>query len=316
MGKSNYTAILAFLCLNIAHSLQCVTLVYNMRVRRIFALPAVLEKLGKKARIPISLVPIFFSRRSTVPARLTQEPVFEKRRAGGTLFNIRYVRSKHWWLDATTGLETDHGKFKGADQFKASRVGFDDVVVSGGYRHFFGKSVQVVGYGIAGLPTRTKLDDADFYGPFVGTRIYSLGWGAEISHTFLQSLPRSCSAILQGRFLHGFKRSWFPIAGQPTKLYPGNVSDILCTIQYREKRAIFETGYDCTLFTNQKLLLPARKIFIDAVIRHSVYSTFQYAGFKGPFDKPYVVGAGMNVSFAKRLDARTFTVWFFGTTVF
>src|SRR5579872_7208017 len=86
-------------------NLEAVTLVYNLRVRRTFTAPAILKLL--KNRVLLTGLPIFFDRSSHIVNDLTKVDVYEKRRAGGSLFNVRYVPNKHWWLDVTTGLETD-----------------------------------------------------------------------------------------------------------------------------------------------------------------------------------------------------------------
>lgn len=291
-----------------------VTLVYNLRVRRIFNIEPVLARL--KSRWVFSAVPIFFARSRDVISITTDLESEEKRRAGGSIFNLRYIHSKHWWAEVTTGIETDHGTFTGADPFKASRTGFDDIVLSSGYRHFWGKKGQVVGYWLVGLPTRRKVTLADRNGPLVGTRFYNIGIGLEGSYSIISELKRSCALIAQGRFIHGFNRSWFPILPKNAEIQPGNGTDLLITVQYRKKRTIFEGGYDVTLFTNQALIFPAQTFSTDTFVRHSLYGRVSYIFPNGIFGKPTIIGGGANGSYAKQFDTRAFTGWVYCSLVF
>jgi hypothetical protein len=314
MIKTKLTIFLFFVVFS--SSLHGVTLVYNLRIRRIFNIPLVIERLKKKSRWPITAVPIFSTRESHITDKRTLLDTREKRGTGGILFNARYILSPNWWAEITTGIETDHASFKGSDTFSASRTGFDDIVISGGYRYFLGDKIQLVGYGLIGLPTQYKIDLHDRFGPLLGTRIYTLGGGTEASYSFISTLNRSFAAIAQTRFLHGFNRKWNPILPEGSKIQPGNSTDILLTLQYREKRLIIEGGYDATLFTNQALILPTQKIETDAVVRHSAYLTLSYVWLKAFFNKPFVFGTGFNVNRSKTFDAKTVTSWLYGTIVF
>lgn len=291
-----------------------VTLVYNLRVRRAFTVAASLERMKK--RWLITVVPIMFSRKSRSIDERTSLDVKEKRRAVGTLFNIRYVHSKHWWAEATMGIELDRGRYKGSDPFHHQKFGLDDMVFSGGYRHFFGDKWQLVGYSIIGIPVQRSVSLFDRRGPFLGTRVYNIGCGLEGSYSFINELKRSCAVIVQGRFIHGFNRSWFPILPQDAKIQPGNFSDILCTLNYRERRILIELGYDLTIFSNQAILLKTETIKTDMFLRHSGYATVSYAFLKGLFGNPCLFGAGLNISRSKKFDARTLTAWLYGTVVF
>lgn len=309
-----HTRLVLFICIAVYMPVSGVTLVYNLRVRRIFNVEPVLRQI--KSRVIFSTVPIYFSRKSTLTDVTTTLDTCEKRRAGGSLLNVRYVHSKHWWMEVTTGIETDHGTFDTPVPFSATRTGFDDIVFASGYRQFFGKKVQVVGYGLVGLPTKRKVTLADRFGPLVGTRFYNLGVGLEGSYSFVSSLPRSCSAILQTRFIHGFNRSWFPILPRNAEIKPGNATDILGTIQYRKRRTIFETGYNATIFSQQALIFPTQTIKTDTFVRHAVYATLSHVILKALFNKPFIFGVGGNITRTKQFDAKTFTVWIFGSVVF
>ncbi len=303
-----------FVFLIYAFPSYAVTLVYNLKVRRIFNIPVVLERI--KHRLPFSVVPIYFTRTSNIIDERTNLDVCEKRRAGGMLLNQRFIPGKHWWFEMTTGIETDHGTFTGTKNFHAQRAGLDDIVFEMGYRHFIGKKGQAVLYGLAGFPTRRKITLCDQFGPLVGTRLYNLGFGFEGSYSFKDELRRSVALIGQGRFIHGFDRNWFPILPKGSKIQPGNVTDLLFTFQYREKRTIFETGYNPTFFTNQALIFPTQKIKVDSFVRHSFYASLQHVWLKGLFGKSTIIGTGFNINKSKKFDTTSITAWVFGTLVF
>jgi hypothetical protein len=297
------------------HPMHAVTLVYNLKIRQIFKVPAVLERL--KNRKLLTLVPVFFARNSHIVlnAPVTVD-VCEKRRAGGSLINFRYVYDKHWWIEATTGLETDHGTYVGSDPLKASRTGFDDIVIEAGYRYFWGDRVQLVGYGLVGIPTRRKITRCDRFGPLVGTRLYGLGCGFEQSYSFINESDRTLSFILQERFIHEFNRNWFPILPEGSKIQPGNFTDVLVCLEYRKKTTIFEIDYNPTIFTHQAVILPTQTIKTDTFVRHSGSLVISHGWFDGLFSKPTVLGAGCTVSTMKHFDSKTATAWIYGTIVF
>ena len=314
LAKSKRFVFMALISIGTYHPTNAITLVYNLKVRRIFAIEPVLERM--KSRWIFSAVPIFFSRKRHIVDSRTNLDAFEKRTAGASLLNLRYVPSKHWWFEVTTGIETDHGTFTGSDPFRASRVGIDDIVFSGGYRHFIGKKGQVVGYGLVGFPTRRKVTLQDRYGPLVGTRLHAVGLGIEGSYSFFSEIRRSCAAIIQGRFIHGFNRSWFPVLPKGAEIQPGNGTDLLFTLQFRERRTIIEAGYNATFFTNQALLLPTQTITTNTFVRHSGYATVSHAIPKGLFGKPFIFGTGCNMSHSKKFDTRTITAWVYFSLVF
>ncbi len=298
-----------------SNSLYGVTLVYNLRVRRIFNISLILEQI-KKPKLILSAVPIFFHRDSNIINKMSNINVCEKRTAGGSLLNGRYVFSKHWFAEITTGIEKDHGEFTGTDPFCASRTGFDDVVLTVGYRHFLGKKVQSIVYGLVGFPTRKEVTLADRFGPLVGTRFNNIGFGLEGSYNFFGELKQSFSAIIQTRFIHGFNRKWFPILPRGATIQPGNFTDILGVLQYRKKKTVFEAGYDLTIFSQQGTNLLNQELRVPTFVRHSWFATVKHVILKAVFNKPFVFGAGFNINRAKRFDAKAFVGWVFGTIVF
>lgn len=289
-----------------------VTLVYNMRVRRSFNVPASLQQ--DKSRYLVTMLPIYFSRTSSIEDQ--ELMIDEDRTAGGVIANVRYIPSRKWWAEVTTGVEKDAGTFSGDTNFSASRVGLDDVVFTSGYRHFIGDCMQLIGYGLVGFPTRREVTLKDRFGPLVGTRVYNAGIGAEGAYSFINSLKQSASVIVQGRFIHGFERRWFPILPDDEKIVPGNFSDVLCAFQYRYKRTAVQAGYDLTIFSGQGIKRPTEVVMIDTFKRNSWYATIGHGKLKALFDKPTFFGAGFSISRAQRFDARTTAVWLFLTQLF
>ncbi len=72
--------LLSLVCISSHHSNYAVTLVYNLKVRRIFAIAPVLKRM--KSRVLLSAVPIFFARSSHLIDARTNLDACEKRRAG------------------------------------------------------------------------------------------------------------------------------------------------------------------------------------------------------------------------------------------
>jgi hypothetical protein len=294
-----------------------VTLVYNLKTRRSFDAPPALRGEFLKFHWLLSALPIVFFRTSHITNKMSKIDVCEDRKVGGSLFNLRYIPNRNWWFEVTTGIEKDSARFTGNDAFKASRVGFDDIVFAGGPRFFAGENIQFALYGLVGLPTRRKLCEVDRYGPLVGTRLYNAGLGAEASYSFYNEIKRSCSGIIQGRFIHSFTRAWFPVLPCGSKIQPGNFSDILVSLQFREKLTLVEFGYDGTFFTNQAVITPAKKkIKSDSFLRNSGYINIIHGWLDAVAGHPFILGAGLNVGRASQFNAKTVSAWLNATFVF
>jgi hypothetical protein len=291
-----------------------VAIVYNMRIRRAFNIPQGL--LQSKKFVLLSALPIYFGRRSHITNAQTYTDVQEKRNIVGSLFNLRYMPSRNWWAEVTTGLETDHSSFEGTDTFSASRTGIDDFVFAGGYRHFIGKKTQLVAYGIAGLPAGRKLELEDRFGPLVGSRFYGAGFGTEASYAFIDTQKRTLSGIIQQRFVHLFDRSWNPILSPCDTIQPGNFTDILATLQYRHEVTMYETGYNLTIFTNQGIVTPKTKVSTSTFLRNAGYFNVLHLIRSTVSHTPIAIGGGVNAGGTKQFDTKTFSIWFNLTIAF
>src|SRR5579872_1353106 len=248
---------LSVLC--IAANLDATTLVYNMRIRRVFRISEFLKQEPRSSYIATAL-PIFYQRKRHIVDDRIALDVCEKTRMGGSLLNFHYRNKHDWWLDLTTGIEYEHARINGSSTVNASRTGCDDLVFAGGVNLFPVRDTQLVFYGIGGIPTRLKVEPQEAQNTLVGTRFFSLGFGSEFSYEWFFELKRALISVVQVRFLHLFNRSWTPILPEGSTIQPGNVTDLLLTMHYREKKDIFELGYNPTFFTNQSVTLPTKKL--------------------------------------------------------
>jgi hypothetical protein len=299
-------------------TLDSVTLVYNMRIRRLFALNLI-ESGEQKMRWVASAVPVLYQRsRTIIDNRLGVDiNLLEKRVAGGSLFNIRGIPSKNWWFELTTGLIKEHGTSQGTINFSASKTGFDDFVFAAGYNMFFENQSQFVLYGIAGIPTTRTITPLEAQDAFIGTRFFSAGVGSEFSYSFIGTLEQTLAGIFQNRFLHFFSRPWSPILPEGSKIQPGNATDLLFAMRYRKKRNMIEAGYNPTFFTNQAIILPTQKIKSESFIRQSVYGSYTRLFKELPvFAHPGLLGIGFNRSWTERFATSIYTFWCYISILF
>jgi hypothetical protein len=311
--KINKLLILIFL-LSFAQ-INGTSLVYSLRIRRLFTLGISLLNSGKSKAIG-SVLPIVFQRDRHIVEDDAGVNIYEKALIGGAILNFRYVEKK-WWLEAATGIEKEWLKSSGTLNFKTSRTGMDDVLISGGYNDTINDKSQFVLYGMAGFPTRTKVTALESYNTLVGTRFFGLGGGAEVSYSFINSIDESLVAIAQIRFIHFFARKWFPILPKDAKIQPGNTIDLLFTLQYRKTKNIFELGYNPTFFTNQAVVLKTQTIEANNVVRHGGYVTYARLFEKLPgFPLPGVIECGLSFSKLKRFNTRAAAVFFNFTALF
>lgn len=314
-----FRKIIIFLCvitIDFSHFCGAVSMLYNMKIRRIFAtssanIGTVLGRKKKSAWI-ISAVPGYYQRTRSVLGDVlsTHIDVAEKTKAGGAIFNIRYVPTSTWWVEATTGVGKQTEQVKGTQTFTDSYSGMDDIEICGGHHMFPTKNSQVVVYGLAGFPTHWKVTPHEFLDTFLGTRFFGLGAGLELSYNFLNNARRSLAGILQGRIIHFFNRHWTPILPSDAQIQPGNVTDALLTLQCRQGRSMVEFGYNPTFFTNQAVLLPNETVTNKAFLRNSVYVGGLHLFKDVPLvHKPFVFGAGFNLAQACRYHMKGFSVW-------
>jgi len=296
--------IILFLSIFIYWQAGAITLVYNMKIRRLFGVGAGIGR-QEKSKLVASAVPIVYQRKRHIIDDRLKIDAFEKSIIGGSLFNFRYISDKLWWLEATTGIERETAKYKGSLNFKDSRSGFDDIILSGGYNIIPTEKTQLVFYGLAGFPTKTKVTSLESLDTLVGTRFFSLGIGSEVSYSFIKSLEQSLVGIAQVRFVHFFDRSWSPILPVGSKIQPGNVTDLLFILHYRKKKNMFEVGYNPTFFTNQAAIVNDQTLKSPNFVREGFYFTYSRLFKEFPILKmPGLIGIGFSVANSKFLDTK------------
>lgn len=305
-----------FACLIFAHSLSATTLVYNLKIRRVFSgLSMLLEKRDKALWIATA-VPISYTRKTHFVNKRFLTDLHDKRSGFGSVFNLRYVPTPAWWLEATTAVQKETSKTTGTSTEYACRSAFDDVVISGGYNSFLSERTQLSWYGLAGFPTTTDVSLVERNERLVGTRFFAVGGGFEGSYSFIMSQQKTLVGILQLRAIHFFTREWETLFGPGSKIQPGQTIDLLLSLRYRYGFTSFEAGYNPTFFIHQALLLPTETIDTPTTVRQGGYANLMHLTSFTLNNHPVAVGTGFLVNTVKRLEARSFSWWVNVTIIF
>lgn len=300
---------LLFMLLIFSETTRATTLVYNLKIRRSFNVHNFLPSERKLLWL-LTALPIVYVRKRHIVAPQLKQNIHEKTCLGGSIFNVRLLAPKNWWAELTTGVERQTLNTCGTQNFKVSRTGIDDIVLTAGKNFIFKNDAQVALYGFAGFPTKTKVTRFEAEDTLVGTRFFGTGVGGEASYSFISSPKRAVTGIAQARFVHFFNRKWFPIIPCNGKIQPGNVSDIFLLLNYREKKDIFEIGYDTTFFTQQAVQLANRVTKSPHVTRNSFYTSYtRVFTKKSLIKKPGILGCGFTYSREKVLDSNIFIFW-------
>lgn len=301
--------------------MQATTLVYGMRIHRIFTQTAFLQQLNidftKKVHWLASVVPIIQNRkRHLVDPRLRTD-VYDKRLIGGAILNGRMVIGKKWWVELTTALLSESSKDRGTANFNASRTGLDDILVAVGHHWYPSDKSQWIVYAMGGFPSKWDVTLQEAYGTLVGTRFFSVGGGLEYSYTFLSTMEQSLIGIAQFRFIHFFNRHWNPILPCEAKIQPGDTTDFLAALRYRKEVNTYELGYNPTIFTNQAVLLPVGKESTGTWVSNGAYFNFaRMCKNVKLWNKPTLLGGGFSASGSKQFESRTYAVWLSLNVVF
>lgn len=312
--------LLLLVCLS--QGLSATSLIYNMKIRRIFRTNdavTVASLLGKKSASLwlTSGVPIFAERNRHIVDAEKGIDVCQKSTAGGAIFNLRHVSEQAWWCELTTAVEREQSRERGTVTRDCACTGMDDIVGAVGYNFFPTPASQIVLYGIGGVPTRLKLNAYEQFDTLVGTRFFSIGGGLELSNSFISGLKQSLTGIVQVRCIHFFDREWYPVLPRGAKIRPGDLTDLLVSLQYRKKRTVFEAGYNITFFTHQAVLLASGAVKSDSFKRQSGYLSIAHlCKHVRLFNKALLVGGGLSLARAHKFDAKTFSCWANITLVF
>lgn len=318
--EHNRAKLFLVVCITIfsMQSMSCTSLVYNLKIRRVFSGFGTLVTYGSKIKHPIwlaSAVPIFYHRTGYFVNERFGTDIREKRFGGGAIFNVRYIASRSWWAEGTTAVQKETVRARGTANFSASRTGLDDIIFSAGYNAFPSEESQVTIYGLAGFPTRTRVTAQEAQDRLVGTRFYGLGGGLEGSYSFITTQEKMLAGILQVRTIYFFPRCWEPII--PGRIHPGFVTDLLLSLRYRTGLTAIEGGYNPSFATGQALILPTETIRSRPAVRHGCFASVMHLTERLRFfDKPVAVGTGIIVNRLGRFDATSVSWWGNITVIF
>ena len=302
---------LLFLIVALSHAshITATSLVYSMRLRRSLTAPVL---FGNQPRTitSFSSVPIYSQRSRHIVDSARAIDICESRKIVGDVLNMRHTSKKLWWIEVTTALADEWFSSQGTSRTSASRFGLDDIVVEAGRVIRMGKNWQFVYYGLAGFPTSWRPSLNETQDPLVGTKLFSLGAGIELSYSAIINPQHAVVFVFQNRFIHFFNRTWQPILPCGGKIQPGNVTDLLFSVMYRFSANVVEAGYNPTFFTNQAVITNNQKISTESFVRNGAY--VRYAHLMRDFwaeDKHGFVGAGFSLARASRFNSRIHSAW-------
>ncbi len=308
--------------LSITQSTHPITLLYSMKIRRVFA--GALQRLDDRhKRIwAFTVLPIVYARQRHFTNQSPCVDIREKRLLVGALLNLRCVLSEHYWFEITTAFENERGKAKGISENpllpfckNVNELGMDDITFEAGYHMYPSEKLQLDAYIISGFPTHTRISKKDTLGTYIGTRFIGLGAGMEISYSFIESLRRSLIFITQARYVHFFDRNWFPVLPCGSTIQPGDTIDFLAALRYREKWDKIEIGYNPTWFVNQAVKIPDQgKVRSKDFMRNGAYINWNHT-FDRP-EHPIVLGAGTAFNVSSFAHTRIYNGWISVTFIF
>jgi hypothetical protein len=306
-----------YMSLAIFYTLGGTTLVYNIKLRRAVISGATIPHTIENKNIWIlTSLPIVYIRDRDIPTNNLL--VHEHTQIGGAILNARCMTQSLWWAELTTGIEQQQDIItkKGIQQ-QLARTGLDDIVFTVGKNYNIGTHTQLAGYGLIGFPTKYNITASEVLDPLVGSRFYGMGFGAELSYSFIQSFKRAFVGFIQGRFIHFFNRPWCPILPPHAQIEPGNVTDLFLILRYRERLQIFEIGYNATWLSQQALFTPPIRTNTPTFLRNSLYLNYIYgiANLPGILC-PGALGMGINIGRSDALNTRIAAWWCNFTIVF
>lgn len=145
---------ICFILISLPLAIQATTLVYNLKFRRAFDLGQYASIGLKKNHIIASSLPIINQSSKHVVTIRDNVDVCNSTLTVGSIFNFKYFHRPNWWLELTTAVAKEKLEDKGTHVAKESRTGLDDIVFTGGYNMYPTEKVQVVLYGLGGIPVK------------------------------------------------------------------------------------------------------------------------------------------------------------------
>ncbi len=300
--------ILFLFFLQITNQLYSVSIVYTMKLQRIFSSGNVAKKEDVSSTSLTGLPFLYFRNRHIAKPDIFAKAddssdidIYERRKAQAFIIDFRHIAQSGSWADITTGLIRDESNAKGTSIFKEKKYGLDDIILSFGTTKKYNKKYEMLFYGLAGFPAKRKVTQYDTFDTFAGTRFFGTGAGIEFSYTALHNDEQSCIFLINNRFVHFYKRAWNPIFSLHDKIIPGNITDILCALYTRHKKTVFEIGYNPTFFTNQRRELSSQKISEAAYTRNAGYIILSHGSF----------GIGTSRAYEKLFSSHIQTYWLY-----
>ncbi|MCL4380448.1 hypothetical protein M1466_03115 [Candidatus Dependentiae bacterium] len=316
MNAARYRLSLVLLLCCLSTAVHAITLVYNLKFRRAFDTRHYDVSLQKKNHYIVSVLPIVNKASRHVVDPQQGVDVCNSTLLGGSILNIKYFHTPSWWVEMTTAVAQEKLQDRGTHVAQESRTGLDDIVFTGGYNFYPNKRLQIVLYGLGGIPIQKAVTPAQQYAFLVGSRFYSLGLGSEFSYAFLQSKERSIVGIVQNRFIHFFSRNLVPILPPTATINPGNLTDILVAVQFRKKMTFLQVGYDLTIFTDQSITNNALRQGSPNIYRNSFYCFLNHVVQRSLKHTPLIVGVGSSYAFANQSAIKNFAAWLNVTAIF
>ena len=289
------------LFLSITHKLCPVSLVYTMKLQRIFTMNSSVQKDHKGSKTVTALPILYYRDRHIVEPELFHD-IYEKRKAEACMLSARYVAPSLSWIDISTGVIHEKAQSTGTSKLNKKITGLDDIVINAGLTKKYNDSLEVVYYGLAGFPAKRKVTAQEAHDTFTGTRFFSAGAGVECSYTALHNDLQTATFLINTRFIHFFERKWYPILPKNAKIIPGNITDLLCAAFFRHKTNMFEIGYNPTFFTNHGKEIASKKHSSENFHRDTVYLTIA-KGLKS------TIGFGCARAYEKKFSTHTQTYW-------
>ncbi len=273
--------------------LHPVSLVYTMKLQRIFSMNSSNSKDEKSLKTFTALPILYYKDKHVVDPALFLD-IYEKRKAEACMLSARYVAPSLSWIDVSTGIIHEKATSTGTEKLYKKITGLDDIVINAGITRKYGKKCEIVYYGLAGFPAKRKVGIQEDQETFTGTRFFSAGIGTEASYIPLHNDIQTVTFLFNTRFIHFFERKWYPILPKNSKIVPGNITDLLCAAFFRHKNNMIELGYNPTFFTNHGKQVNSKNYYSENFNRNTVYLTLAKElrstwgiGFARSYEKRY-----------------------------
>lgn len=266
------------------------------------------DPTNKKSINKVSVIPELAIINRHIIDKPNNIDVHEKSFLAGTIFDFHHIGEKPWWLGIRTAFVKETSQVHGTSEFTISRAAFDDVFIQAGYNQILSDDWQLCIHGAMGLPTLLKLKKNELFNTLVGTRLFSLGLGTDLSYALINEKNRQLILNLHTRLLHFFTRDYTPILQCGGKFQAGNATDVFPSLVYTHNDHYLEFDYDLTIFTNVAVLAQ-KTTYIPVIYNHSPYIQYYYTIHLPRTTTTMTVGGGIEYSYAKVFNRKEFQMW-------